>query len=146
MSSYVKKITDAIEAKIISTLPGFSKSRYIWSIENNNTKTNNKVFRVIPESAQSVEGTMRTLTIEQKITVFLTTSFVNRNGEDQALCDAIEELYSSLELITNEAMKKHFDFNRILNVVGVDISAPEIDNNNDIVSIGATYTILYRTE
>ena len=146
MFSYVKQITDAVEAKIIFLLPTFTKSPYVWSIGNNNSKTNQKVFRVIADAGTSIDGAMRSITMDQKFTVYLSTSYINKNSNDTGLQDAIESLYASLEVITTEAMLRKFNINRVMSVSGLELSAPEIDHDNHIVSIGATYTMLYRME
>jgi len=146
VSSYVKQITDSIEAKIISLIPAFSKSPYVWSVGNNNTKTSNNIFRVIPDAGQSIEGAMRSLTISQKFTVYLTTNFINKNASDVELQTAIESLYVSLELVTQEAMLRRFAINRIMSVPEFELTAPEIDQDNHTVTIGASYRVLYRME
>ena len=146
MSSFVKNITDAIETKLATVIPTFTKSKYVWSVANNNTKTSKNIFRVIPGAASSIEGTLRTITMSQKFTVFLTSTFGNKNSSDEILQDEIEAIYVALDLVTAEAYQRRFGTVRIMSVQAVELTEPEIDNENDNVSIGATYTINYRME
>jgi hypothetical protein len=146
VSSYVKQITNSLEARILTLVPTFKKSPYVWSVEKNNAKTSNKIFRVIPDAAQSVDGTLRTLTISQKFTVFLTTNFANKNISDQSQQDETESLYAAIEILNLDAMKRHFAISRIMSVSGIEMTAPEIDQDNDTVTIGASYNVLYRME
>lgn len=146
MSSYVKQISDAIEAKLAVLLTSFTKAPYVWDLSANNVKTSKNAFRVVPGDASSVEGSLRTITMNQKFTVFLTTNFINKDSCDLVLQAAIESLYESLELVTNEAMQRRFAIARIMNVASVELSAPEIDRENNTVTIGATYSVFYRME
>lgn len=146
MSSYVKQITDAIELKLGTLLPTFKRSPYVWSIGKTNTKTSTNVFRIIPGTAESVDGTLRTITIKQSFTVYLTSSFVNKNTTDEVLQNTIESLYEALELVTIEAMQRRFNISRIMAAESLELLAPEIDHDSDIVSIGATYKFIYRME
>ena len=89
---------------------------------------------------------MRSLTVSQKFTVYLTTNFINKNASDVELQTAIESLYVSLELLTQEAMLRRFAINRIMSVPEFELTAPEIDQDNHTVTIGASYRVLYRME
>lgn len=146
MSSNVKLIADAIGAKTATLAPAYTKAPYVWDVELNNTKTSKDIYRVIPGDGNSVEGTFRTITMDQKFTVFLTTNFVNKNGNDLELQGAIERGYAALELITAEAMQRRFAINSILSVSGLELISPEIDKDNHTVTIGASYSVLYRME
>jgi hypothetical protein len=115
-------------------------------VASNNSKTSSKIFRVIPDSGNSVDGTLRTITIAQKFSVYLTTNYINKNTNDSELVSAIELLYSSLELVSQEAMQRKFAIARVMTVEGFELTSPDIDIDNHTVSIGATYTILYRME
>lgn len=146
MPSVVKQITNEIENRLEAIIPGFSKASYIWSIATNNSKTSQMVFRVLPDQGNSTTGTLRTITMSQKFNVLLTTNYTNKNSSDSALQDAIEVLYVAIETVTRDAMARHFSTLKIINVESVELAAPEIDNDNHIVSIGASYTIIYRME
>lgn len=146
MSSYVKQITDSIEAKLAILLTSYSKAAFVWDLASNNAKTSKNAFRVIPGEASSVEGSMRTITLSQKFTVYLTTNFINKESNDLVQQAAIEELYNSLEIVTNEAMQRRFAIARIMSVSGVEMTAPEIDQENNTVTIGAAYSVFYRME
>ncbi len=146
MSSYVKQIGDAIEARLLTIIPSFSKSPYVWEVSNTNTKTSANIFRVIPDAANSIDGTLRTLTMNQKFTVFLTTSFANKNSSDIVLQAKIESLYAAIETVSLDAMQRHFAISRIMSVAGVEMTAADIDRDNDTVTIGAAYSVLYRME
>lgn len=135
-----------MEARLLVIIPTFTKAPYVWSVNNNNSKTSKNIFRVIPDAAQSVDGTLRTVTISQKFTVFLTTNFANKNTSDVVLQNEIENIYTALQVVTLDAMQRHFAINRLMSVPSMEMTAPEIDHDNDTITIGASYSVLYRME
>lgn len=146
MSSFTKQITDAMELKVKDLLPTFTKSPYAWDFSLNNARANKNIFAIIPGQARSTDGTLRTITLEQAFTVKLSTNYINKNGNDLELQAAIEVLYLSLEIVMKEAMQRRFAINRIMNISSVELTEPEIDNQDHTVTIGATFSALYRME
>jgi hypothetical protein len=142
----VKDITDQLKSQIATLFPLRSESRYIWSIDSNSYRTNKNLYAVRPSSGLNVTGTNRTVTIDQTFEVVLSTEFKNKGDNDASLNDAIMALYEDHEALYRLAFQRNLNISRVLVVNQVDLADPEIDNDNNIVSISSRFNIKYRTE
>lgn len=144
--SIVSDIIQAIEDKISSESPGYTKSQYVWDPLKNADSKSDKYFAVRPSDASFVSGTCRTITLEQQFEIELGNNFKNRRDKDSDANDKIMELYEAHEAIYRAVMRDNFNIGRVQVVGGLDIASPEIDNENKVCRLIATYTIRYRTE
>lgn len=144
--SMVSDITAAIESKVESIAVGFQKSQYIWDTTRNSDSKNQSYYAVRAGSVSFISGTCRTITLEQQFELELGDSFKNRRDKDSDANEKIMELYAVHEAILREIMRDNFNIGRVQVVGGLDIEAPEVDNENKVCRIVATYTIRYRTE
>ena len=146
MPNIVLDITNQMIAQVQATLPARSESKYIWSIDANSYRTNKNIFCVRPGSAINVLGTNRTVTLDQSFEILLSTEFKNKADNDTSLDDAIFALYEDHEKLYPLMFQRNFNIPRVLVVNQVELDAPDIDNDNNIVSITARFTVKYRTE
>jgi hypothetical protein len=144
--SLVSDITTAIETAITAILPPFQKSQYIWDTTKNSESKNRLFFAIRPGSASFVSGTCRTITLEQNFEVEFGDSFKNRLDKDADANDKVMALYEAHETLYREIMRNNFNIGRVQVVANLDISQPEVDNENKVCRIVATYTVRYRTE
>ena len=143
MASYIKQITEAIEDRLLSVIPTFIKSIHTFSKLTGSPKAKYS-YRVLPGEAESGEGVTRKITYRQKFNIFLDCHY--KADTDVVLQVEVETLYASLELVTSEAIQKRFSSPLIMNVESVALTAPEINHDDKIVTIGASYSVLYRME
>jgi hypothetical protein len=92
-----------------------------------------------------VAGTNKTVTIRQTFDVVLSSDFKNVGDNDAALQEAVLTLTDDAETLYSYAFYRHFDIQRVLLVNAVDLSSPEIDNENNIVSMTVSFSVTYRT-
>lgn len=144
--SIVSEIVLAIESRIEEALEGFQKSQYIWDTQKNSDSKNENYFAVRPLQASFISGTCRAITLEQSFELELGTTFRNKGDKDQDANDKLMALYGSHELLYRSIMRDNFNIGRVQVVGGLDIESPEVDNENKVCRIVATYTIRYRTE
>jgi hypothetical protein len=144
--SIVQDITEAIEDLITSNLTGFQKSQYTWDTQKNSDSKNENYFAIRPLQAAFISGTCRTITIEQSFEVELGTTFRNKGDKDSDANDKILSLYGSHESLYRSIMRDNFNIGRVQVVGGLDIEAPQVDNDNKVCRIIASYSIRYRTE
>ena len=144
--SMVEDIVDAIEARVNLEVPTYQRSQYIWDPTKNSDNKNDKYYAIRSGSATFVSGTCRTITIEQSFEVELGDNFRNRRDKDSDANDRIMELYQAHELIYRSIMRDNFNIGRVQVVNNLDIEAPEVDNDNKVCRIVATFTVRYRTE
>jgi hypothetical protein len=135
-----------MKAQIGTELPNRVESRYIWALEANSYRGNKNLYAVRPGAAFNVAGTNRTVTIDQNFEIILSSEFKNKGDNDAALDEVILGLYEDHEKLYPLMFQRNFNIQRVLVVNQVALSAPEIDNDNNIVSVTASFNVKYRTE
>lgn len=143
--SIVEQIKTAIESYISSNLPEFAKAPYNWTVDLN-SYSKKRYFAVRTGAATFVNGTCRTITIDQSFEIELSASYNNRGDTENDADSKIMELYAAHETIYRNIMRDNFNIGRVQVVSALDIDAPLVDNENKACRILATYTIKYRTE
>ena len=144
MPSVAETIIDQIEVHINTLLPDYKKSPFVYALELNNRKTSSQVYSIRPGSALNVQSNTRAITLDQVFEVYLSRSFVKSNQNDESLQRKILEISEDHETLYREVFLRRLTGGEVLIVQGVDILDPEIDFENDFVSITASYTIKYR--
>jgi hypothetical protein len=146
VSSIVETIYTDLKTQILAALPARYESRYVWDPARNPSTANSSIFMIRPQGATSANTTNRAITLDHSFDVILSTSYKNIKETDTPLRNAIFALHEDHETIYRFAFLSNFGIPRVLLVSTVDIAEPDIDEENGVVSIVATYTIKYRTE
>lgn len=144
--SLVSDLLNAIDQKINSYLPDYALSRYIWDYTRNGKSSNKNFYAVRPSQANFISGTCNTITLEQDYEIELGTEFRNPSDNDSDINNKILELYSAHQELYLQMMRDNFNIGRVQVVSGLNLNSPEIDLDNKVCKIVATYTIKYRTE
>jgi hypothetical protein len=143
----VSEILTAIDSKVSSILPNYKKAKFNYILEANNRVGSKKIYAIRPSSGRSVIGVTMTATFDHDFEVILSDIYQVKNDSDADLGDRITQLHSDLELLYRDLYQKRLNLTsaQVLLVQLVDLSVPEIDNDNDSVSITATFTVKYRS-
>lgn len=139
-------VANAIKSKIEAILPAYKLSQYLWDTSQNSDSKSEKFYAVRPGSASFVSGTCRTITLEQSFEVEFGESYRNKRDKDSDANDKVMSLYEAHETLYKEIMRENFNIGRVQVVSELDIESPEVDNENKVCRIVATFTIRYRTE
>lgn len=143
----VQDILVALETKVSSLLPTYKKSKFTYSIESNNRISAKKIYAIRTSSGSSVTGVTLSATFDQGFEVILSDIYQPKNDNDIDLVDKITQLHTDVETLYRDLYQRRLDLTsaQVLLVQLVDISVPEIDNDNDSVNITATFTVKYRS-
>jgi hypothetical protein len=144
--SAVSEIVEKIEGKIVELLPSYKQLPYAYSIELND-RLADKNFAVKIGSATTTDGTNRAVTFDHEIDVLLSQKWLPKRGQgDSDLRDKISQISSDLETVYKELYKRPMavESASLLIIAPLDLSAPDIDNDNNIVSITLTLSVKYR--
>lgn len=143
----VQDILVALETKVSSLLPSYKKSKFTYSIESNNRISAKKIYAIRTSSGSSVTGVTLSATFDQGFEVILSDIYQPKNDNDIDLVDKITQLHTDIETLYRDLYQRRLDLTsaQVLLVQLVDISVPEIDNDNDSVNITATFTVKYRS-
>lgn len=141
----VSEIKAAIEEKV-ELVSGFAQAPFRYDFQKNNKNRSTNIYAVRIGESNSISGTNQTLTQDRTFEVYLSTRFGRNGSDDIAIDNAIISLIDMHELISVQLFRRELVITsaRLLVVDAIDISSPEIDNDNDIVSILATYSMKFR--
>jgi hypothetical protein len=142
----VEKIRDALVDIVEQKLPDYNLSRYVWDYEKNFKSANKNFFAIRPQDASFQSGTCNTITLLQRFEIELGNSFRHAGDTDQSTDKNIMKLYEDHQSLYLEIMRNNFNIGRVQVVGDLDLSSPEVDNDNKVTRIVATYSITYRTE
>jgi hypothetical protein len=142
----VQEIVDAIEINIQSLLPTYKKASFVYDLSLNNRKQSKKIYAITPQSASNVSGSTLTVTLDHSFDVTLSDAYSPKNDSDINLQDKILEIHNDIESLYKELFQRRLGLAKVLVVQVVDISSPEIDNDNNTVAITASFSIKYRKE
>jgi len=141
----VSEIKAAIEEKV-ELVSGFTQAPFRYDFQKNNKNRSTNIYAVRIGESNSISGTNQTLTQDRTFEVYLSTRFGRNGSDDVAIDNAIISLIDMHELISVQLFRRELIITsaRLLVVDAIDISSPEIDNDNDIVNILATYSMKFR--
>jgi len=140
----VREIRDAFNTQIESILPSYSRSKYKWSFADNNKPNSKSIYAVRIGSAGTISGTNQTITQERLFEVLLSNRFESKGDNDNDLDEKIIQLIDDHEALQVELYRRKLNISRVLVINAIDITEPEIDNENNIVTMTATYTVRFR--
>jgi hypothetical protein len=142
----VSDIIDAIESQINSILPEYKKAAFVYDLGLNNRKQAKKVYAIKPGSASNVTGSTMTITLDHDFDVTLSDIYNPKNDSDSSLQDKVLEMHEDIEELYKVLFQRKLGLVKVLVVQVVDISEPDIDNDNNTVSLTVTFSIKYRKE
>jgi hypothetical protein len=144
--SVASEILAALETKVADLFPTFKKAKFSYEIEKNNRKNSTKIFAVKPLGGNSTSGMTLSATFSQDFAVVLSDIYNPKNDTDSQITTVILDLQDKIQDLNKDILQKRLDLTsaKVLLVQLVGISEPEIDLENNSVTITATFTINYR--
>jgi hypothetical protein len=144
--STVEEIKNAIEAYVASLAPTYQKSQYIWDSSLNSDSKTKAYYAVRPGASSFVNGTCRTITLDQDFTLEIGDNYRNKKDDDWDADGKIYDIYQIHETIYKAVMMDNFGIPRVLVVSDFSLNDPQVDKENKSVKIEATFTVKYRME
>jgi len=112
-----------------------------------NDRLADKNFCTRVGSASTTDGTNRAVTFDHDIEVILSQKWLPKRGQgDSDLREKISDISEDLETVYKELYKRPFalDSAALLLIAPLDLSEPDIDEDNNLVSITLTLNVKYR--
>ena len=146
MSTIVKDIVDAIKTIIAATLPAtYAELDYVVEPDKNNYKTNRFRYGVLPLSGESQGGIAKHVNVNQLFEIILTTSFINKSQSDNNQRSKTFDLYEKQWDITKALFTTKLGLpTRVLNVNNLSLSEPEYLDDDHVVVLRFSLSVLYR--
>jgi hypothetical protein len=144
--SVVNDLMSKLLVKVEVLLPQYKQMPYVYDLELND-RLADKNFGVRLGSATTTDGTNKSVTFDHSIEVILSQKWLPKRGDgDSDLRQKISDISGDLETVYKELYKRPFALNSaaLLIIAPLDLSAPEVDNDNNLVSITLTLSVKYR--
>jgi hypothetical protein len=142
----ISELLDLVEDKVQALLPTYKPMPFTYDIELND-RINNKNYGVRLGSASSTPGLNRCVTIDHNVEIDLTQRWEPKKSiGDKHLRDCIKDISNDLETIYKELYRRPGSLSSatLLLIAPLDLSAPTIDNDNNLVTITLTLSVKYR--
>jgi hypothetical protein len=144
--SAVSDVITYLTEQVNSTLPLSKPMPYTYLPEANDRVTENN-FAIRVAGANFTEGTNSHLTIDHNFIVDLSRKYgLKKSSGDEDLRDKINLLAADIQLLYKTLARRRGSAGStyIILISPVDVSEPNIDNDNNLVTLTLTLTIKYR--
>lgn len=143
--SNVSTILTQLASQIGSLLPDYTELDYVYDNEKNTFRTGERRYGVGVEDGSSVEGTVKSITIDQTFFVKIVDCTANRSSDTSERI-AISSLYDDFETIQKNIFQKKIGIPSVVLVVSeVDMESPEKVGDNTIMLKG-NFTVKHRNQ
>ena len=141
----VSSILTSIENEVSILLgSGWKELNYIYDLENNSFKGNDKRYGVGATSGTSVTGTTKAITVDFEFFVTLTRSYVNRYNDTKER-EVLSDLYDKFDVINKNVFQKKLNNANVLLVSEISYNAPEqIDKAT--LALTVDFTVKFRNQ
>ena len=145
MSNIVEQINDSITSLVATELGvNYSPLAYIYNIIKNTANGTNKAYGVKPGVIAPSISITKFYTAEQEFVLTLTDQFNDRDG-DEGTRASVFELYSKIDDILKVLVNTKAGLPSIvLNIPSFAIAEIEIDEEEKIIILNATFSVKYR--
>jgi hypothetical protein len=142
----VSDLVTYLEGKVETLVPGYIKFPFCYSLEDNTSQAN-KNYAVNVGSANSTSGLNGYITVDHSFEVKLAQKFIQKKGEgDSDLRAKIATVSTDIETLYKSLYRRPGGIASaaLLLISPVDVSAPDIDNDNNLVTLTLTLNVKYR--
>ena len=136
-------ILNAIESRVNAVLPSYKRLKYSYDLEKNNKRASDDAYGIGAGASSSVEGTFRTITMDQEFFVILTKDFGGRN-DDNAERTALKAIYDDMETLYRDLFQSKLGIPAVVYLVSeLSLDEPEKIADN-VISVRMSFTVKHR--
>lgn len=144
--SAIGEILTLVEDRVQTLLVDYKPAPFVYNPELNERNAS-KVFGVRMGSGSSVSGTNNSVTLDHEILVDLSQKYGPKKNEgDKDLRVKVADISTDIETIFKELYRRPgaVASAQLLLISPLDVSEPNVDNDNNLVTITLTLTVKYR--
>lgn len=144
--SAISEILDLVEDKVATLLPDYKAMPFVYELDLND-RLASKNYGVRLGSASTIAGTNHAATFDHAVEIDLTQRYEPKKATgDSDLRAKISLISSDIETLYKEFYRRPGSLTSasLLVIAPVDLSAPNIDNNNNLITITLTLSVKYR--
>jgi hypothetical protein len=146
--STLNDILDLIEDRLTTLLPDYKIAPFVYNYElNERLAVKNYGIRVA--GASSIPGTNKAVTLDQSVQIDLTQRYEPKKSfGDKDLRDKIGLISADIETLYKDLYRRpgSVPSAHLLLIAPIDLSEPNVDNNNNFVTITLTLSVKYRVQ
>jgi hypothetical protein len=143
--SNVSTILTQLASEVGALLSDYSELDYVYDVEKNTFRTGQRRYGIGVEGGLSVDGTIKSITIDQTFFIKLTDCTANRSSDSSERV-AISSLYDDFETIQKNIFQKKLGIPSVVLVVSeLDMESPEKVGDNTIMLKG-NFIIKHRNQ
>lgn len=136
-------ILNAIESRVNVVLPSYKRLKYSYDVEKNNKRASDDAYGIGAGAGSSVEGTFRTITMDQEFFVILTKDFGGRS-DDNAERTALKAIYDDMETLYRDLFQSKIGIPSVVYLVSeLSLDEPEKIADN-VISVRMSFTVKHR--
>lgn len=136
-------ILNAIESRVNAVLPSYKRLKYSYDVEKNNKRASDDAYGIGAGAGSSVEGTFRTITMDQEFFVILTKDFGGRS-DDNAERTALKAIYDDMETLYRDLFQSKLGIPSVVYLVSeLSLDEPEKIADN-VISVRMSFTVKHR--
>jgi hypothetical protein len=136
-------ILNAIESRVNAVLPAYKRLKYSYDVEKNNKRASDDAYGIGAGAGSSVEGTFRTITMDQEFFVILTKDFGGRS-DDNAERTALKAIYDDMETLYRDLFQSKIGIPSVVYLVSeLSLDEPEKIADN-VISVRMSFTVKHR--
>lgn len=147
MSNIVEGINDDLKTVVTNSVgAGWSELDHVYDLEKNSFRTNFQRYGVIPDSAVQSLSISKYYTMEQNFIVILTDRYMDRSRNDTDKKATVFTLFNKMDEIFKEAYLTRINNANVVNIKELAMDTPEFLEEEKMVVLRATFTIIYRNQ
>lgn len=136
-------ILNAIESRVNTVLSSYKRLKYSYDVEKNNKRASDDAYGIGAGAGSSVEGTFRTITMDQEFFVILTKDFGGRS-DDNAERTALKAIYDDMENLYRDLFQSKIGIPSVVYLVSeLSLDEPEKIADN-VISVRMSFTVKHR--
>jgi len=136
-------ILNAIESRVNAVLSSYKRLKYSYDVEKNNKRASDDAYGIGAGAGSSVEGTFRTITMDQEFFVILTKDFGGRS-DDNAERTALKAIYDDMETLYRDLFQSKIGIPSVVYLVSeLSLDEPEKIADN-VISVRMSFTVKHR--
>ena len=136
-------ILNAIESRVNAVLPSYKRLKYSYDVEKNNKRASDDAYGIGAGAGSSVEGTFKTITMDQEFFVILTKDFGGRS-DDNAERSALKAIYDDMETLYRDLFQSKLGIPSVVYLVSeLSLDEPEKIADN-VISVRMSFTVKHR--
>lgn len=142
--STVTDIVESVKTEVETLLPTYKELPFSY-VPELNSRLADKNYALRLGAANTATTTNNAITFDHTVYLDLSSRFeLKKNTGDKELAERILGLHTDIETLYKYFYKRTGLTSKVMLISPIDLSEPNIDNDNNLVTVTLTLTVKYR--